>query len=130
MEAREIEAGTQVLIAAPANPMPAAQSAAIADALSRVAGVEEAHLPYCFIPGVMDEPAQVLVVVTSGGRGTEEILHDVNCALARLLTEDTRLDIIPLTGGSGMLKSVRAVGCQILGARRGARPWWKVWKSK
>ena len=126
MEAREIEAGTQVLIAAPANPMPAAQSAAIADALSRVAGVEEAHLPYCFIPGLMDEPAQVLVVVT-GGRGAEEVLHDVNCALARLLTEDTRLDIIPLNRESGMLKSVRAVGCQILGARRGARPWWKFW---
>ena len=126
MEAREIEAGTQVLIAAPANPMPAAQSAAIADALSRVAGVEEAHLPYCFIPGLMDEPAQVLVVVT-GGRGAEEVLHDVNCALARLLTEDTRLDIIPLNRESGMLKSVRAVGCQILGARPGARPWWKFW---
>ncbi|MDT7602481.1 MAG: hypothetical protein QOF61_478 [Acidobacteriota bacterium] len=127
MEAREIEAGTQILIAAPSHPMPVAQSAAIADMLSKVAGVVEAHLPYCFVPGVMSEPAQVLVLVIERGRQAEEILHAVNCQLAQLLTEDSRLDIFPLTPESGMLKGVRAVGCQILGAKAGAKRWWKFW---
>jgi hypothetical protein len=127
METREIEAGTQVLIAAPSHPMPAAQSAAIADMLSKVAGVEEAHLPYCFVPGVMDEPAQVLVLVIKREADAEEVLHTVNCHLAQLLTEDARLNIFPLTRESGMLKSVRAVGCQILGAQSNAKRWWRFW---
>ncbi|MFL6228319.1 MAG: enhanced serine sensitivity protein SseB C-terminal domain-containing protein [Pyrinomonadaceae bacterium] len=127
METREIEAGTQILIAAPAHPMPAAQSAAIADMLAKVAGVEEAHLPYCFVPGAMSDPAQVLVLVLARGTQVEEVLHAVNCHLAQLLTEDSRLDIFPLTRESGMLKSVRAVGCQILGAKPNEKPWWKFW---
>jgi hypothetical protein len=129
METHEIEAGTQILIAAPAHPMPAAQSAAIADMLAKVAGVTEAHLPYCFVPGAMTEPAQVLVIVLEQGRDMEEVLHEVNCHLAQLLTEDSHLDIFPLTKESGMLKSVRAVGCQILGAKAEAKPWWKFWKG-
>jgi hypothetical protein len=129
METREIEAGTQILIAAPAHPMPAAQSAAIADMLAKVAGVTEAHLPYCFVPGVMTEPAQVLVLVLSREQDVQEVLRAVNCQLAQLLTEDSRLDIFPLTKESGMLKSVRAVGCQILGAKARAKPWWKFWDT-
>jgi hypothetical protein len=127
MEAREIEAGTQVLIGAPARPMPRAQSAAIADALARVPGVVEAHLPQIFAPGAMTEPAQVLVVVLSRGANVEATMHAITCDLARLLTEDSRLDVFPLASDSGMLKGVRDAGCQILGARRSARPWWKFW---
>jgi hypothetical protein len=129
METREIEAGTQILIAAPAHPMAAAQAAAIADMLAKVAGITEAHLPYCFVPGAMTEPAQVLVIVIEHGRNMEEVLHAVNCQLAQLLTEDSHLDIFPLTKESGMLKSVRAVGCQILGAQAQVKPWWKFWKG-
>ena len=127
MEAREIEAGTQILIGAPARPMPSAQSAAIAAVLAKVPGVVEAHLPQVYAPGAMDEPAQVLVVVLRPGADTDATLHAINCDLARLLTEDSRLDIFPVAGDSGMLRDVRAVGCQILGEKRGEKPWWKFW---
>jgi hypothetical protein len=127
MEAREIEAGTQILIGAPARPMPSAQSAAIAGMLAKIEGVVEAHLPQVYAPGAMSEPAQVLVVVLRPGADTEATLHKINCDLARLLTEDSRLDIFPVAGDGGMLKDVRAVGCQILGRQRGANPWWKFW---
>ncbi len=127
MEGREIEAGTRVLIAAPSNPMPAAQSAVIADALSKVPAVVEAHLPLLFVAGAMKEPAQVLVVVLARGADVERVMHEITCGLAQLLTEDSRLDVFPLAEGSEMIESVRAVGCQILGARGGAKPWWKFW---
>ncbi|MCA1630770.1 MAG: enhanced serine sensitivity protein SseB C-terminal domain-containing protein [Acidobacteria bacterium] len=127
MEAREIEAGTQILIGAPARPMPSAQAAAIAAVLAKVPGVVEAHLPQVYAPGAIDEPAQVLVVVLRPGADADATLDAINCDLARLLTEDSRLDIFPVAGDSGMLRDVRAVGCQILGGKRDARPWWKFW---
>jgi hypothetical protein len=127
MEAREIEAGTQILIGAPARPMPSAQSAAIAAMLAKVPGVVEAHLPQVYAPGAMDEPAQVLVVVLGPGADADATLDAINCDLARLLTEDSRLDIFPVTSDSGILKDVRAVGCRILGDARDAKPWWKFW---
>ena len=130
MEAREIEAGTQVLIGAPAHPMPSAQSAAIAAMLAKVPDVVEAHLPQIYAPGAMAEPAQVLVVVLRPGADAVTTIDAINCDLARLLTEDTRLDIFPVAGDSGMLRDVRAVGCRILGAARGAKPWWKFWGGR
>ena len=129
MEAREIEAGTQILIGAPARPMPSAQSAAIAAMLAKVPGVVEAHLPQVYAPGAMTEPAQVLVVVLRPGADADATLEAINCDLARLLTEDSRLDIFPVSSDSGILKDVRAVGCRILGEARDAKPWWKFWGS-
>jgi hypothetical protein len=127
MEARDIEAGTQILIGAPAQPMARAQSAAIAGVLAKVPGVVEAHLPQIFAPGAMTEPAQVLVVVLKRGADVEATMHAITCDLAQLLTEDSRLDLFPLASDSGMLASVRGVGCQILGAKASAKPWWKFW---
>jgi hypothetical protein len=127
MESRELEAGTQILIGAPARPMPSAQSAAIAGMLAKVPGVVEAHLPQVYAPGAMNEPAQVLVVVLRPGVDTEATLHAINCDLARLLTEDSHLDIFPVASDSGILKDVRAVGCRILGEARDFKPWWKFW---
>ena len=125
METREVQKGTQVLIAAPSQPMAQAQSAAIADMLSRVGGVAEAHLPHCFVPGAMEEPGQVLVLVLRPGTDAQQVMHDVTCNLAQLLTEGTRLDVWPVEAGSPVLRDVRAVGCQILGAP--AKPWWRFW---
>jgi hypothetical protein len=125
LETREVQKGTQVLIAAPREPMPRAQSAAIADMLSRVGGVTEAHLPHCFVPGVMEEPGLVLVLVLKRGTDAGRVVHDVTCGLAQLLTEGARLDVWPVEEGNSVLGSVRAVGCQILGARK--KSWWRFW---
>lgn len=128
MESREIEAGTRILIGAPASPMPRAQSAAIADVLAKVAGVVEAHLPQVFAPGAMREPAQVLVVVTSPETDAEALMHDITCRLAQLLTEDSRLDVFPVASDSGILRDVRAANCQILGATpHRSKSRWNCW---
>ena len=127
MEAQTIRAGTQILIGAPAEPMPRAQSAAVADMLAAL-GVEEAHLPYCFIPGAMERAAELLVVVVKPGADVDALMHEVGCRLAQLLPEGERLDVWPLTEDSGALSDVRAVGCQILGPPpRRRKPWWRVW---
>lgn len=128
MEEQTIQAGTQVLIAAPVNPMPRAQSAAVADMLAGL-GVAEAHLPYCFIPGAMERAAELLVVVVNTGADVDALMHDIGCRLAQLLPEGERLDVWPLTEDSGALSDVRAVGCQILGPPTPARtkPWWRIW---
>ena len=126
METQTIEAGTQVLIGAPAVPMPRAQSAAVADMLSRL-GVAEAHLPQCFVPGLMERAAQVLVLVVREGADVEALMHEVGCRLAQMLPEGERLDVWPMTEATGALRDVRAAGCRILGTEPRRRPWWRFW---
>lgn len=127
MEEQTIEAGTQILIGAPAEPMPRAQSAAIADMLSKIGGVTEAHLPQCFMPGAMSEPAQVLVLVLRRGAEVEALMHEVGCQLGQMLPEGQRLDVWPVPEGGAVLRDVRAAGCAILGAKARAASWWKFW---
>ena len=128
MEAQTIQAGTQVLIGAPAEPMPRAQSAAVADMLAGL-GFEEAHLPQIYAPGAMERAAQVLVVLIKPNADVDALMHEVGCRLAQLLPEGERLDVWPLTADSGALSDVRATGCQILGPPPRARekPWWRFW---
>jgi predicted PhzF superfamily epimerase YddE/YHI9 len=126
LEAQTIKAGTQILIAAPAEPMPRAQSAAVADMLAAL-GVAEAHLPYCFVPGAMERAAELLVVVVKPGADVDALMREVGCRLAQLLPEGQRLDVWPLAETSGALRDVRAVGCQILGPPRAQKPWWRFW---
>ena len=126
MEEQTLEAGTQVLIGAPAEPMPRAQSAAVADMLAGL-GFEEAHLPQIFAPGAMESARQVLVVLLKPDADVDALMHEVGCRLAQLLPEGERLDVWPLAEDSGALGDVRAAGCQILGAEARATPWWKFW---
>ena len=127
MEEQTIKAGTQILIGAPAEPMPRAQSAAVADMLSKIDSVTEAHLPQCFMPGAMSEPAQVLVLVHKRGVDVETLMHEVGCQLGQMLPEGQRLDVWPVPEGSAVLRDVRAAGCSILAARAAAKPWWRFW---
>ena len=129
MEEQTIEAGTQILIGAPSEPMPRAQSAAIADMLSKIGGVVEAHLPQCFMPGAMSEPSEVLVLVLRRGTRPDALMREVGFHLGRMLPEGRRLDVWPVEEGSAVLRDVRAVGCRILGAEARAGPWWKFWRK-
>ena len=127
MEAQTIKAGTQILIGAPAEPMPQAQSAAVSDMLSAL-GIEEAHLPQIYVPGAMERAGQVLVVLVKPDADVDALMHEVGCRLAQLLPEGERLDVWPLTEESGALRDVRAVGCRILGPPpRDRKPWWRFW---
>ena len=127
MEAQTIKAGTEILIGAPAEPMPRAQSAAVADMLAAL-GFKEAHLPQIFVPGAMERAGQVLVVLIGPGADVDALMHEVGCRLAQLLPEGERLDVWPLAEDSGALPDVRAAGCRILGPPpRARKPWWRIW---
>jgi len=128
MEAQNIPAGTEILIAAPAKPMAQAQSAAIADMLARIPGVAEAHLPQLFITGVTNAPAQILALVLTPGADVQKVMGEIGCHLGAMLPEDERLDVWPLDPSNPILKSVRAVNCRILGNAVSAKSWWQFWK--
>ena len=58
-----IPRGSQVLLGRAAKPMPESQSAAISELVQSIRGIREAYLPQCFAQGIMEAPAQVLVLV-------------------------------------------------------------------
>ena len=126
MEEQTIRAGTQILIGAPAEPMPRAQSAAVADMLAGL-GFTEAHLPQVYAPGAMERAGQALVVLVKPDADVDALMHEVGCRLAQLLPEGERLDVWPLAEDSGALADVRAVGCRILGPPPARKPWWRIW---
>ncbi|MGH9945035.1 MAG: hypothetical protein ACRD9R_22015 [Pyrinomonadaceae bacterium] len=129
MESHDVPTGTHIMIGAAARGMPQAQAAAIADMLSRVGGVTEAHLPQCFVPGVMDAPAQVLTLVLAPGADADAVMREVGCQLGLMLPEDQRLDVWPIEGTNPLLEKVRIVGCRILGSPAvPAKPWWRLWR--
>src|SRR5215218_1140038 len=91
-----IQPGTPIAFGAPAVPMPAGRSDAIARLVASVPEVVEAHLPQVYVPRQMSKPAQVLIVVFS-----DAVSHK---ALERLLTElpnivppNDTLDLWPIT---------------------------------
>jgi hypothetical protein len=79
MKAIEIPQGASIYLGAPANPMPKAHSDAITDMVSKMPEIEEAHLPQCYLPGVVDPPTQILVILAQPGSDTQAVLQ----ALAR-----------------------------------------------
>ena len=81
-------------------------------------------------PARLHAAETALAIFRDAGFSVEETVHAITCGIAPLLTEDSHLDIFPLTEGSPMLEGVRAAGCQLLGATQGARPWWKFWKER
>jgi len=124
--------GSRVLLGSPAKPMPSEVSTAIARAVAAVSGISEAHLPQCFVPGVMAAPAQILAITTTAGSATDVVLSGLEKALSLNLPAGHQLDVWPLAPNSEVLADVRAAGCQIFSATQPAtgaqkRPWWRFW---
>ena len=61
MSERTLKAGTKMFFGAPAKPMPEIMVDAIAQVVAQVPGIQEAHLPQCFIEG--DKEARQVVVI-------------------------------------------------------------------
>ena len=102
-----IPRGSQVLLGRAAKPMPESQSAAISKLVRSVQGVREAYLPQCFIQGVMEGPAQVLVLVVDPGANKQGVLDAVGEGLTRTLPSGVHLDVWPLDESNDLLSSVR-----------------------
>ena len=129
----KIPKGAEVFIGAPAQPMPAERSLAIAESVRLVSRVVEAHLPQCFVPGTMGAAAQVLVVVGAPGTDKEALASLVAEHLTGVLRGQRFIDVWPMIDGEEMLETVRRAGCRIVPANGqidapgSERPWWRFW---
>lgn len=108
-----VPAGTSLLLGAPANPMEEELSRAIGQLTGSIEGILEAHLPQLFAVGVMEEPAQVLVLVLAREADLTKITEELGRGLSDLLPRGMHLDIWPIPVGHEMLDNVREAGCQI-----------------
>ncbi len=108
-----VPAGTQVFLGAPAKPMPMERAAAIGSVADSVNGVVEAHLPQCFVPGVMAGPAQVLVLVVHPSADPQRVLKDLGPGLNAILPKETHIDVWPMSPQSTLLADVRRANCRI-----------------
>lgn len=107
----DVQSGTQVLIAAPANPIAPEIAAAIGSAAGSIRGVLEAHLPYCYIPGVTEESAQVLVLVLGRGVFADAVVQELGARLKAGVPQVLHLDVWPILEDDEVLSAVRATGC-------------------
>ena len=112
----DIPEGTNVMLGAPAKPMDPLISDALGELTSSIEGIVEAHLPQCFVLGVMDKPAQILVVVIDQTVERKIVFEQIGQGLSRILPSGQSLDVWPMDKKNSLLSNVRAAGCQIAGS--------------
>jgi hypothetical protein len=126
MNKRDLPQGTRLFFGAPANPMPEIISNGISQVVAQVPGIDEAHLPQCFIEGDK-EARQVLVVGVHRKREIPGIAQQLTAKLQLLLPPGQIIDIFPFQSDS-MPSGIREAGCPIFsGVKSSKKPWWKVW---
>ena len=102
------------MLGSPARPMAEALLQSIGTMLLNVDGVLEAHLPQCYAMGVMEKPAQVLVVVIESTASSEEVMDEILLGLAALSSEDIQLDVWSMDPQHSLLASVQATNCRLM----------------
>ena len=112
----EITEGTNIILGAPSKPMDPSITAALGEFISSIEGIVEAHLPQCFVLGVMDKPAQILVVVIDQMAEHEAILQQIGDGLSKCLPDGYSFDVWPMDKGDPLLNKVRETNCQIAGS--------------
>ena len=91
------------------------------------AGVREAHLPQCYIAGVVDPSTQVLVVVLPDGSDGPNLAARIAEDLKGLSPGVRELLVWPVSADNEILAAVRNAGCQIIGVAPPRKPWWNFW---
>jgi hypothetical protein len=97
--------------------MAAEVSSALGKMVANFPEVVEAHLPYCFIQGLMDEPSQIMVIVLASAADFQTIAGPMTRRLSGITPSEKPILILPLTCSSPVVESVRRVGCEVF--RRG-----------
>lgn len=114
-----LPAGSKVIVGKPRVPMAAMVSAAVEALVDSTAGIQEAHLPMCFVSGLMDAPALVLVLVLAPSADLRTVLDKVGPGIVHLLPPGQSLDVWPLRpDDSSLLPAVRNANCGIGSFRR------------
>jgi len=112
----DIPEGTNVMLGAPAKPMDPLISNALGELVSSIEGIVEAHLPQCFVLGIMDKPAQILVVVIDQTVERKIVFEQIGQGLSRILPSGQSLDVWPMDKENSLLGDIRTAGCQIAGS--------------
>lgn len=109
----KIPAGTSVYVGRPAKPMLASLADQISSGLADIPGILEAHVPQCYAKGLIDPPAQILVLVLPLGMSADTVVPGVLQTLRRILPRGTSMDVLPLDEKAPVLSSIRGAGCQL-----------------
>jgi len=122
----EVPAGAEMMIGAPAKPMPEATSGAIAALVAQIDGIQEAHLPQCYVPNTMARPGQILVLLLTPRANIQAVMERIGQGLHDILLGAEPLDIWPLQppASDALIAEVRKAGCQIYQRHK---TWWKFW---
>lgn len=108
-----IPPGAQVMIGAPAQPMPESTKEALKSLVGSIPEITEAHLPQLIAPAVMRAPGQVLVTVMESQEAADRALAALDAGIATIIGEDGHLDVLALAPSSPLLESVRNIGLRI-----------------
>jgi uncharacterized protein YqcC (DUF446 family) len=108
-----IPPGAQVMIGAPAQPMPDSTMEALKNLVGGIPEITEAHLPQLIAPAVMQAPGQVLVTVMESQEAADRALAALDAGITKILGEDGHLDVLALAPSSPLLGSVRNIGLRI-----------------
>ncbi len=115
-----LPAGTPLMIGAPAHPMDPSIFAAIANLIASIDGVAEAHLPQLFAVGVMDRPAQVLVLLLRAHASIAAIRTRLEEGLSEIIGPDRHLHLLPMLPDNPLLDDIRLTACRVFPAYPGA----------
>lgn len=128
-----LRAGEKAFVGAPSIPMNQALVRSISELVQSIPDILEAHLPQCFVPGAMQGPAQILVIVVAATSDYESVLRQLQDGLGRLSLPIHHLDIWRLLPDSKLLSTVRSTGCQVQPLPAQSEPVsgrWKFWLKR
>ena len=110
-----VPAGTEIMVGAPAKPMPEKTYAVIAQLVAQIEGIQEAHLPQCYAPDTMERPGQILVLVLAPRVNIQRAMERIGQGLHEneILSGGDPLDIWPLQPPHPLLEEIRKAGCRI-----------------
>lgn len=114
------------MIGRAANPMPLPLSTSIGEMVRSIEGIREAYLPQCYVAGVVEPPAQILVLVLDDP-SNPGVLEAIDKGLVRLLPQGMHLDVWPLSYSNNLLGTIRETRTH-LHCKPPTEPklWWKI----
>ena len=112
MEPFVVETGSVIHVGAPAIPISAERSEAIARLISTVPQIMEAHLPQCYIAGKMPKPALVLFVIFVS-EVVEAAMEQLSAGFSKIIPDGEYLDVLAITLSSSLLNTIRGANCRI-----------------
>lgn len=116
MQQLNIPAGTPMLIGAPKPPPSPERAHALVELVKSSSLVKQAHLPRCYAPSVMKEPALVLVVVFEQAGDMTVGLRDLDAAFPSVFAEEGYVQVWALLSSDPLMDTLKQAKCQIFPA--------------